>query len=145
LSLKWCTTQTRGNIFSENQKRTVKNSPALTHSWAKLRRIPKRLLFLFAFGCRLVWLRSGNGGHYFIECFLRRHLFAAPFVLAVFMLAATGAASRFEHLFAHHGDNGVVRCALAARTVIVNIIAQSHGFTPPQGYLYFAAKMPCCL
>jgi hypothetical protein len=42
------------------------------------------------------------------------------------MLAVAGAAAGLQHFLASHGYNRMVGGALAARTVIVNIIAQSH-------------------
>jgi hypothetical protein len=118
---------TRSHIFSEIQKRTVENSLAFLQFQAKLWRSSKTILFLLTLRFCFVRLGSGNGGQHFIESLLRCHLFGFAFILAVFMLAAAGAAARLEHFFTHHGNNGMVRGALAARTVIVNIITQSHG------------------
>jgi hypothetical protein len=61
-----------------------------------------------------------------IERFFGRHLFAAAFVLAVFVLAVAGAAARSQHFFTHHGNNRMVSGAFAARTMIVDVVAKSH-------------------
>src|SRR5260370_35669128 len=42
------------------------------------------------------------------------------------MLKITGAAAHLEHLFAHHGHDGVVHGAFAAGTMIVNDVAKTH-------------------
>jgi hypothetical protein len=61
-----------------------------------------------------------------IERFFGRHLFAAAFVLAVFVLAVAGAAARSEHFLAYHGNNRMVGGAFATRTMVVNVVAKSH-------------------
>jgi hypothetical protein len=85
---------------------------------------------LFPPGLLLLGLSASNAGHYFIKRFFGRHLFAAAFVLPVFVFAIAGSAARLEYLFTHHRDNGMVSAALASRTMVINIIAQSHQILP---------------
>src|SRR5258708_28968828 len=71
-------------------------------------------------------LVAANRGQQRIERLFGGHFFAAALVLPVLVLAVAGTAARQRHLFPVHGHDRVVGRALAARTVIVNIVAQSH-------------------
>jgi hypothetical protein len=72
------------------------------------RQIPKQLL-LPALSRRLVRLGPGNAGQHLIEGLFGRHFLVTAFVLPVFVFGVTCAATGPEHIFAHHGNNGVVR------------------------------------
>src|SRR4029077_19685602 len=103
------------------------------------------LLFLFGSGGCLR-LRSGNTGQDFVKRFFGRHLFATAFVVAVFVFAVAGAAAGPQHLFAHHGNNGMVGRASAPRTMVVNIVAQSHRASSAAIVMsILPRKRPCCL
>src|SRR5579859_2622701 len=85
------------------------------------------LLFLLLAGVGLgLGLGYGDTGQHLVECFLCRHFFFSAAVLAVLVLEIAGAAAHLEHLFAHHGHNGVVHGAFAAGTMIVNDVAETH-------------------
>jgi hypothetical protein len=87
---------------------------------------PNSVSILLAVGFCGFWFLASHAGQDFVEGVFRRHLFAAAFVLAIFVFTTAGAASSFEHFVAGHGNNGMVRGAFTAGTMIVNVIAQSH-------------------
>src|SRR5712691_1483136 len=92
--------------------------------------VPSCPLWLFLFLLCRQWrfrLRSGHAGQHVVKGFFGGHLFFAAFVLPEFVFAVAGAAARSQHFFAHHRNNRMVGGALAARTMIVDIVAQSHG------------------
>jgi hypothetical protein len=89
-----------------------------------------RLLTLFhCFG--LFRHLAANAGKDLLERFLRAHLFAAAFVLSIFVLVVTSAAARFLDFVSRHCYDGVIGSALAARAVIVNIVPKSRHARPP--------------
>jgi hypothetical protein len=75
-----------------------------------------------------------------IKSFFGRHLFFPAFVLPEFVLTVAGTAPRLEYLFAYHRNDRMISSAFAARTMIVDIVAQSHGDLRGNCSAYFAAK-----
>ena len=77
---------------------------------------------------RRLRLRARDVGHKDVEGILRAHFLLAALVVPVFMLVAASTAARFQHLFARHGDNGMVSGEFAAGAVVIDIVTQArHG------------------
>ena len=72
-----------------------------------------------------------HAGQDLLKRFLRAHLFAAAFVLSIFMLGVTCSAARFLDFISRHCYYGMIGTALAARAVIVNIVPKSGHARPP--------------
>ncbi len=84
--------------------------------------------FLFSFSSvgRLLGLAAGHAGHQLIEGFFGGHFLRAALVVLVLVLAVTGSATHFDNFFANHRDYRMVHGAFATRTMIVDVITQSH-------------------
>src|SRR5258708_12410032 len=83
-------------------------------------------LFLFSACFRGIFLlHAWHAGQQFVERIFGGHLFAAALVLAVLVFAAAGAAARDLHLFAHHGNYGMVGRPLPSPTSVAILLAYS--------------------
>src|SRR6185437_7526341 len=67
---------------------------------------------------RLLRLTRAGARHQDVKSIFRRHFFFPAFVGAILVFVVAGAAARLEDFLAHHGHNGVVSSAFAARAVI---------------------------
>src|SRR6516165_7442239 len=88
------------------------------------------LLFLFGrfFGIRRLGLASGHAGHQLVVGFLGGHFFFDTLVVVILVLVVAGTAAHLGNFFAHHGQHGVVGRPLAAGTMVVDVVAESHRF-----------------
>src|SRR6185312_12685136 len=75
---------------------------------------------------RLLRLTGAGARHQDVKGIFGRHFFFPAFVGAILVFVVAGTAARLEDFLTHHGHNGVISAAFAARAVIVNIVAQSH-------------------
>src|SRR5579864_1752058 len=83
-------------------------------------------LLLFSSWLFRFWLRAGNAGQHLIKSLLGRHLLGAALVVPVFVLIVTGTAAGLKHFFTRHGYHGMVSRPLASRTMVVNVVSESH-------------------
>jgi hypothetical protein len=91
----------------------------------------EELLRLLLLCLRLFRHLAADARQDFLERFLRAHLFAASFVPSIFMLVVTRSAARFFWFVSRHCHDRMIRNALAARAVIVDIIPKSGHAEPP--------------
>src|SRR5215475_8801113 len=102
------------------------------------------MLFLFRRG-RALRLGAGDAGQHLVKRLFGRHLLGAALVAAVFVLAVAGAATRPQNFLSHQGYDRMVSGAFACGTMVVDVIAESHGVLRSFALPILPRKQRCCL